>query len=1045
MSALKELPIVVVDVETSGHDPLQNRITEIACIVVQNGQIIREFSSLMNPEQAIPPFIQNMNGITQKMAEQAPKAPQVMQEVYDILNVPGVIFAAHNAAFDWGFVKASLIRCGFSVPEISQLCTYSLAKRLLPADMKKNVGALAEYYGIPLAERHRAYDDAFATAGFLLRFLDILEKDYGVSTTADMLLFEKRRSLRTRFSDPVREDNKREDNRKLRNAAGNIPAIAARSLTKALPDIALDQAPIIVVDVETTGHDPILNRITEIACVVISQGRIQETFTSLINPGQAIPPFIQKMNGLTQELADRAPMPYQVMPEIHRLLSLPNAIFAAHNVHFDWGFVSQTLQSCGLSVPDIPLLCTYKLARRLMPGDIKKNVGAVAAAFGIDFGNNEYGRHRALGDAEATAAFLLRFIEMLNREHGINTVQQALQFQKKRSGKSAQPATAQNNAGTEPDTVPVFASDEKKSGETSLFWDIPIIVVDVEKTGRDPSQNRIMEIGCAVIQNGEIVEEYHSLINPHQFIRPQIEDVVGISNIMAYNAPQADEIMPRVHQLLSMPRAVFAAHDVGSDWAFVSHTLQRCGLSVPDIPLLCTDKLARRLMPRHLKTNVGAIAQHFGIIIEDRHRAMDDARATARFLLRFLDMLEQEHDVETVEELLQFQNKRLQQFHPPQAAIRRVQPYLQQLPAEPGIYKMLDKNKEILYVGKAKSLRDRVRSYFQPGADLTPKIAKMVKNVYSIQWECTNTELAALLLESREIKRIKPPFNTASKKIRRFPFLRLSTEDAFPRLEWSSTIAMDGAEYFGPFRSRALAHEIAETVNKGFLLRKCTDPLQPAADIQPCFYHQIKRCGAPCALLQSHQDYAREVQRVRAFLSGSSGGLLEQLEAEMHAEAESLRFESAAALRNRLTELKRLFERRSPGNASVTHNNTILVLPAGDKTSEVFCIRGGRLAHQEIIGRKAALEKLDDLIRTLYFGPTAGPGGDTVSTLSPMEVDEIQIITSWIHRFGPMAEIIYTDNLQPEDLLQRLRAAIRRTPADEEKTRSEYSQLPENS
>lgn len=575
------------------------------------------------------------------------------------------------------------------------------------------------------------------------------------------------------------------------------------------------------------------------------------------------------------------------------------------------------------------------------------------------------------------------------------------------------------------------------------YWESPIVVIDVETTGHDPEHHRIIEIACVVIQGGEIVREFSELINPHQFIPPFIEQMTGISNVMTATAPEDKEIMPQVLEFLSMPNAIFAAHNVSFDWNFVQNSFRRLRLNIPLIPQLCTCKLARRILPLHLKKNVGAVASHFNITIENRHRALGDAKATALFLLHFLEILENEHDIESVDELLRFQNKRIEQFHTSPAAIKRVETTLKSLPEEPGVYRMLDKDGNILYIGKAKSLRERVRGYFQPGAQHPQKIARMVKQVFNVEYETTGTELAALLLESKEIKRVKPQFNTASKKFRRFPFLRLSSQDEFPRLEWSSSIGTDGAEYFGPFRSGTLAREVVETVYKSFGLRQCTEVLQPSIEKQPCFYYQIKRCGAPCALIQSKEEYAKEVERARRFLSGSTGGLLTKLDEEMQSEAEALRFESAAMLRNRLNELKRLFDRRAEVSTSVTHNNTILIVEANprDKSVEVFFIRSGKLAHQEIIGRKADTTKLLMKIEELYYADTTIPIDDRVHRMDPFEVDEIQIITSWIHRHNNSAHILYAEHKDLDQLIQEFVSVISHSHTKTIHKPGEYSQL----
>jgi DNA polymerase-3 subunit epsilon len=562
------------------------------------------------------------------------------------------------------------------------------------------------------------------------------------------------------------------------------------------------------------------------------------------------------------------------------------------------------------------------------------------------------------------------------------------------------------------------------------FWDVPIIVVDVETTGHDAVNNRITEIACVVVRGGEIIQEFTSLVNPHQFIPMFISDMTGISNAMVFNAPEAEEVFAKVYELFTIPEAVFAAHNVQFDWKFVQETIKRCGLQPLEIPQLCTYKLAKRLLPKEMKKNVGALAQYFSIEINNRHRALGDAEATAKFMVCLLEEAEKEYELETLDELLQFQNKRLPPTKITAAIQKRVEGFLAQLPTTPGVYRMLGANGDLLYIGKAKSLKDRVRSYFQTSAQLPPKIAKMIRYVHSIEWEESGSELSALMHESKEIKRHKPPFNTASKKLRRYPFLRLTVQDEFPRLEWCDTIQSDGAEYYGPFRSNGMSREIAETIQRSFKLRLCSDTLSPNPTYKPCFYHQIRRCGAPCAAVESKNEYWKEVEKVRRFLGGFSDGIIAHLEEEMVEAAENLDFEQAIFLRNRLAELRRLFERQQQVSTSVTANNVILVLPMQehDKTLEIFFIRRGRLHYQQEIGRKAPLIHLETLIETVYFGENK----EESISLSREEVDEIQIVTSWMYRHRDQAIFIYVEQKNLNELIAELHEAVRQASMPKE-------------
>lgn len=554
-------------------------------------------------------------------------------------------------------------------------------------------------------------------------------------------------------------------------------------------------------------------------------------------------------------------------------------------------------------------------------------------------------------------------------------------------------------------------------------WDANFVVVDVETTGHSPTDNRITEIACVAVRGGEIVEKFSSLVNPHQFIPPFIANMTGITNAMVFSAPEPPEVIARVSAMFSAPNTIFVAHNASFDFSFVNQTFVRCGMDPLPVPQFCTLKLARRLLPPSVKKNVGSVAEYFEIEVENRHRAMGDALATAQFFVEMLDLVQREYDVETLGDLLKFQHKRLKNFAPTQAFIKRVEPFLAVLPEEPGVYTMLDSGGGVLYVGKAKCLRDRVRSYFQQGAQHPPKIGNMVRLVHEIRWECTDTELAALLLESREIKRLQPPYNTASKRIRRHPFLRLSVHEEYPRLEWTSAVGEDAAEYFGPFRSRGAVREITETVQKHFGLRLCEGPIKPDLAFQPCFYYHIKRCAAPCAGLQTQTEYRRIVGDVRKFLSGYTAGIIERLRGEMNDAAELLFFERAASIRNRLLELERVFERKEDVSTAANNHNVIVVVPASrrDKTIEIFFVVHGRLFHQQTLGRKAPLDALSAMIRCAFF---AAPP-DEPRRLTPAETDEMHIIASWIYRNRNAGSFIYTELKSEELVVAEFTHAIR--------------------
>ena len=399
-------------------------------------------------------------------------------------------------------------------------------------------------------------------------------------------------------------------------------------------------------------------------------------------------------------------------------------------------------------------------------------------------------------------------------------------------------------------------------------------------------------------------------------------------------------------------------------------------------------------------------------------------RSFELFFLRFqfLDLAEKDHGIETVEELLKFQNKQIRQIKPPPAVFKRLEEKLNLLPDEPGVYYFLDKKGVVLYVGKAKSLKDRVRTYFHNENFTSRKITNMLKKAHDIVWEITETELSALLLESREIKRIQPPFNTMDKIYQEYRFIKLKIDDEFPRLEMTDAIESDGAEYYGPFKSAMLVQDVIRNIEKQFKLRKCDTIVSSKSKKEPCFYYHIEMCKSPCSGLVSYEDYRREFEAVQMFLSGYSNGIIEQLESKMMEFADKLDFERAAQLKNNIYELKKVFERQQTVSTSINKNDVVLVIPSSEreKTAEIFLIKTGKLVHQETFGRKAPLNNLFNTIIETYYQ-------DSLFNLSfdQADVDELKIISAWVYRQNGKGNYIYIGNKTEKELLSDLEKAIR--------------------
>ncbi len=285
---------------------------------------------------------------------------------------------------------------------------------------------------------------------------------------------------------------------------------------------------------------------------------------------------------------------------------------------------------------------------------------------------------------------------------------------------------------------------------------------------------------------------------------------------------------------------------------------------------------------------------------------------------------------------------------------------LDSLPTEPGVYRMKDAAGTTLYIGKAKSLRQRVRSYFQSGAALSSRIALMVGRVAEIDLVVTASEMEALVLEDNMIKESQPFYNVLLKDDKNFPYLKLTAE-RYPRLTLVRKIEKDGAAYFGPYVSAASVRSTMRLIQRLFPLRQSKDDLDKAPVRRPCLNFQMRRCLGPCAGEATPEEYAAVVEQVKLFLKGKNDELLALMEKGMWEAANGERFEVAARLRDQIEGVKRLNERQS-------------VTTAGDADEDVIaaCEQGGRGSSRSTRCETASFGGSDTLSSTGSTGST-GP------------------------------------------------------------------------
>ncbi|MEE9204591.1 MAG: excinuclease ABC subunit UvrC, partial [Nitrospirales bacterium] len=331
------------------------------------------------------------------------------------------------------------------------------------------------------------------------------------------------------------------------------------------------------------------------------------------------------------------------------------------------------------------------------------------------------------------------------------------------------------------------------------------------------------------------------------------------------------------------------------------------------------------------------------------------------------------------------------------AISQELQAKLDHLPDRPGVYLMKNARDEILYIGKATLLADRVRTYFQKGSDHTAKTTLMLNQVADLETIVTRSELEALILESNLIKRHRPRFNVVLRDDKQYPYLRLPVKENFPRLTIVRKVQKDGALYYGPYTPAGALRETLKVIRKVFPLATCEIEIDGKAE-RACIEFEIKRCMAPCIGNQTSEEYHHIVKQVRMFLEGRDTELLDTLRAEMRAAAEREQFEEAARLRDRIFKIERTLEKQRVAQTSFTDQDVIGLARQGTAVDlQMLFVRGGLL-----IGRKDFFwsdvgdASDEELVRSAIEQFYNKDGLPPKELLVPSPLSEAVLIEAWL-------------------------------------------------
>lgn len=328
-----------------------------------------------------------------------------------------------------------------------------------------------------------------------------------------------------------------------------------------------------------------------------------------------------------------------------------------------------------------------------------------------------------------------------------------------------------------------------------------------------------------------------------------------------------------------------------------------------------------------------------------------------------------------------------------------IQEELKKLPGKPGVYLMHDEKDEIIYVGKAVSLKNRVRQYFQSSRNKGAKIEQMVTHIRRFEYIITDSELEALVLECNLIKEHRPKYNTMLMDDKAYPFIKVTVEEPYPRVLLARRMAKDKSRYFGPYTSAGAVKDTIELIRRLYHVRSCNRKLpRDIGKERPCLNYHIHQCKAPCQGYISEEEYRKSIQEVLRFLGGNYEGILKDLEEKMNQASEDLEFERAIEYRELLSSVQKIAQKQKITDTAGEDRDILAVASEGeDAVVQVFFIRGGRLIGRDHFYLKigegdGAGEILSSFVKQFYAGTPYIPA----EIMLPEPVADGEVIEEWL-------------------------------------------------
>ncbi len=550
------------------------------------------------------------------------------------------------------------------------------------------------------------------------------------------------------------------------------------------------------------------------------------------------------------------------------------------------------------------------------------------------------------------------------------------------------------------------------TGMTIALRDVPFVVVDLETTGGSALFDRVLEVAAIRVQNGVVQDRLECLVEPGMPIPPFVTRITGINASLVRGKPTFDSLLPDLRRL--MDGAVLVAHNASFDANFLSNAFKRRGLNWEG-ERLCTLRLSRRLIPGLHSYRLDSLCAFLGFTFVQRHRAGPDAEATLHLLLHLLEQAIGK-GIQTLGALAKLQ---LQPVTHKRRKGRVDEAQVASLPTSPGVYLLKDLHGRVVYVGKSVNVRQRVRTHLRPSGTARgpaqPRLRRRLPHIADVEAIETRSELEALLLESKLVKRYLPEGNSLLRDYQDYPFIKIDLTDPFPRLEATRERPSDGAAFFGPFRRASVVSSAVVFVNEQLGLRQCSGRLK--RDQPACALLEMKKCLGPCVGAVSADAYRSAVDDALGLLRGESTSVLERAAQHRDELGEKLRFEEAAEMRDRIRDVEQIVGGQQRLSAFAERNLVLVTRDRQPDRARLLLVRAGRLADEVSLPARPTPSHVRHLLRRVYSAPAQ-------AHVTKDELDDLLILDAWLRNHREDAVEVTVDPTAPELAASAVRDAI---------------------